>query len=102
MDGTAQCLAETLLSFFEERGIVLESLVMIQADGCPTNTGALGGAISIMEEHLCKPIQWNICLLHHVDLPFMELYRCLDGIGKRPRDKEFSGKKFVVGMMFKK
>ena len=92
MDGTAQCLAETLLSFFEERGIIVEGLIIIQADGCPTNTGAVGGAIAIMEELLLAPVQWNICLLHHVDLPLMGFYRWLDGNGKGPRDKEFSGK----------
>ena len=79
-DGTAQESVKALVTFFERRKIDYVSEVkVINSDGCNTNTGHTGGIIALFEEHIGRPVQWSICILHHLERPWLNLFLTVDG-----------------------
>jgi len=48
----------------------LETLAAVVCDGTVSNTGKKGGVIRLLEESVKRPLQWLICLLHAIELPF--------------------------------
>lgn len=77
-------------------GFVNQNMCAIGSDGTVTNTGCNGGVIRLIEIRLCKPLQWLICQLHFVELPFRALFIFVDGETSVP--KHFTGK---IGSMLK-
>jgi len=87
--GSAECIKQAILDFFEERKISMELLAVMGCDGTAVNTGHKGGIIRLLEVHLKRPLHWFICLLHTNELPLRHLFEQLDGSTTGPRS--FSG-----------
>ena len=83
---TAVSIADSILQVLKNYA---NDLVAIGADATPTNTGANGGIIRLIEKYLNKPLHWFICLLHMNELPFRHLFLQLDGKTNGP--DAFSG-----------
>lgn len=62
---------------------------MVGCDGTVTNTGWKSGVIQRLENHIGRPLQWSVCLLHFNELPFRHLFQHIDGQTAGP--KSFSG-----------
>lgn len=77
--GTSRNITATIMDFFHEKNIDLEDIVVIGCDGTAVNTGIKGGIIRLIEEHLKKPLQWVVCLLHSNELPLRHLIQGIDG-----------------------
>ena len=78
--GTGRHNTVALIEFLDERGIVYRrTLELVNADGTPTNTGHVEGLLALLEEELGRPLTWSICLLHHLDRPWLHLLLALDG-----------------------
>lgn len=95
----APVLRDTLVDFVDENSINVSKIKAIGSDGEVANTGADGGAIRLLEVEWHMPLQWNICMLHLIELPLRALLKHLDGattgptslagsIGKRLKDCE--------------
>jgi len=87
--GSALSIQNSIMNFIEENNINVENLMAIGYDGTAVNTGKKGGAIRLVEEHLNRPLQWFVCLLHANELPLRHLFEHLDGATSGP--KSFSG-----------
>jgi len=87
--GDSKSIQQGIIAFFEKNDITTDAVMVIRCDGTNVNTGALGGVIRLMEEHLNRPLQWLICLLHANELPLRHLFSKLDGATQGP--KGFSG-----------
>lgn len=87
--GSAKDIASTIISYFTEKDISLEHLDIIGCDGTNTNTGWKSGVIRQLEVQSGRPLQWAVCLLHFIELPFRHLFQYLDGVTTGPRS--FSG-----------
>src|SRR6218665_2745914 len=57
--------------------------------GINVNTGAVGGVICLLEEHLNRPLQWLVCMMHANELPLRHLINKVDGVTQGT--KGFSG-----------
>jgi len=55
-----------------------ESLQAILCDGTNVNTGRNNGIIRKLEQHLGKPLQWLVCMLHSNELPFRKYFNVID------------------------
>ena len=83
---------ESIILFLENRGIIYkETLELAQPDGTAVNTGWEKGVISLLEEHLERPLQWDVCFLHHLERPFLRFFCHVDGKTLGP--EAFSGPK---------
>ena len=51
-----------------------ESLQGCAADGTGANTGKFNGAIRLLEVALRRPLQWQICVMHFIELIFRHLF----------------------------
>ena len=51
----------------------------IGCDGTAVNAGRKGGVIKRLEDHLNKPLQWLVCLLHTNELALRNLMKEFDG-----------------------
>lgn len=87
--GSADCMKQGILDFFEKRMMSIQFLAVIGCDGTAVNTGYKGGIIRLLELHLKRPLQWFICLLHGNELPLRHLFEHLDGHTTGPHS--FSG-----------
>lgn len=87
--GTAQNIADSIISHLIDAGFSLDELDVIGCDGTVTNTGWKTGVIRTIEEQVKRPLQWGVCLLHFNELPFRHLFQTLDGDTTGP--KSFSG-----------
>ena len=54
------------------------SLRAIGCDGAPVNISLNVGVIRMVEHELGRSLQWMICFLHMVELPFRHLFEILD------------------------
>ncbi|GBM50520.1 hypothetical protein AVEN_160742-1 [Araneus ventricosus] len=89
--GSAENIANSILSYLTETGFLLHELDVIGCDGTVTNTEWKTGVISQIEKQVKRPLQWGLCLLHFHEFPFRHLFINLDG--------ETTGKKsFIVPM----
>ena len=57
----------------------MDDVAAIGCDGTAVNTGGKGSVIKGLEDHLNKPLQWLVCLLHTNNLPLRHLMKELDG-----------------------
>ena len=55
------------------------------------NTVSKKGCISLLEEHFGYPVDWDICMLPHLDLPFFKLFELYNGTPKGPDGRGFVG-----------
>ena len=103
--GSAKDIFTSILSGLTEQGMSIENLDLVGCDGTNTNTGWKRGTIRELEVHIGRPLQWAVCLLHFIELPFRHLFIHLDGetagptsfcgpIGKKLSD---CGKLAVIG-----
>lgn len=92
--GSAEDILRSVLNFFELKEIGLEELRMVGCDGTITNTGWLGGVMTLLEKHLQRPLQRMVCLLHFNELPLRHLIEELDGPTDGP--ESFSGELGVL------
>lgn len=83
--GTSQNIKASIVRFLEENAINFEDLEAVGCDGTVVNTGIRGGVIRLLEEHLTKPLQWFVCMLHGNELPLRHLFHHLDGDTSGPR-----------------
>lgn len=88
-DGSAKEVVFEINKFFETSNIKITDLQVIGCDGTAVNTGNKGGIITLIEQHLNRPLQWMICQLHANELPLRKLIEHLDGSTTGP--KAFSG-----------
>lgn len=77
--GSAKDIASTIVSYLIGEEISLEQLDVVGCDGTNTNTGWKSGAIRQLEVKIGRPLQWAVCLLHFIELPFRHLFQYLDG-----------------------
>ena len=68
-----------MIAHLDLKEISIGEVTAIGCDGTAVNTGRNGGVIKLLEEHLDKPLQWIICLLHTNELPLRHLMKELDG-----------------------
>ena len=66
-----------------------DSLVEMNSDGTPSNTGCDNGIIALVEEDIERPVQWAICFCHHLERPWLHLFLIIDGKTLGP--ESFSG-----------
>ena len=86
--GSAHDISVSILELLQKKNLE-DNVFSIGCDGTRVNTGAKGGVIALLEQSLCKPLQWNICLLHGNELPLRHLITNIDGPTMGPRS--FSG-----------
>ncbi|KAE8741305.1 hypothetical protein FOCC_FOCC013159 [Frankliniella occidentalis] len=86
---SAHASSKAILEYCNQNKISLDELEVIGCDGTATNTGHLGGIITLLENHLNRSVQWMVCLLHFNELPLRHLIIDLDGNTTGP--KAFSG-----------
>lgn len=79
----------SIIDFFFDHDISLESLSAVGSDGTNVNTGINGGVIRLLELYVGRPLQWIICMLHCNELPLRHLLMHLDGSTSGP--DTFSG-----------
>ena len=72
-----------------ELEIDANDICVLGCDGTTNNTGWKEGSVFHIEQHLGKPCQRVVCLIHHCDLPFQKLFEMLDGQITAPNN--FSG-----------
>ncbi|GBO18220.1 hypothetical protein AVEN_71696-1 [Araneus ventricosus] len=51
---------------------------VVGCDGTVTNKGWKNGVINQIENHVGRPLKWNICLLHFNELPFRHIFQHID------------------------
>ena len=54
-------------------------MAAIGCDGTAVNIGCKGNVIKRQEDHLNKPLQWLVCLLHKNELSLRHIMKELDG-----------------------
>ena len=57
-------------------------------DGCSVNCGIHRGVFRCVEIELGEPVQHVVCLLHHIELHFRNLFESVDGITVGPNKLE--------------
>lgn len=69
----------------KSKDVSTENLNSVGCDGTNVNTGHNGGVIKLLEDHLDRPLQWLVCLLHHVELLLRHMMEDVDGATNGPR-----------------
>lgn len=73
-DGTGIEMATSLLDHFDAVGInYKDSLKMVASDATNANTGRENGALAHFQSLVGRTLQFNVCLIHHNELPFKHL-----------------------------
>ena len=86
---TGEATAEQLLSFLEERDVVIGHVTVVGGDGTNSVTGYRGGLMAQLERIINRPLTRVVCLNHQAELPFRALFKKLDGQTTGP--SSFSG-----------
>lgn len=76
--GKAQIIKTAILTQLAEQN-TSSNFLAVGCDGTVCNTETNSGIIRLMEEHLKRPIQWIVCLLHFNELPLRHFIQHLDG-----------------------
>src|SRR6218665_4044724 len=58
--------------------------MVMGCDGTNVNTGAVGGVIRLLEEHLNRPLQRLAYMMHANELPLRHLINKLDAVTQGP------------------
>jgi hypothetical protein len=77
--GSSKSICNSITSFLQQHNIGTNNLIAVGCDGTVTNTGRKGGVIRLLEEHLERPLQWQVCMLHMNELPLRHLFLHLYG-----------------------
>lgn len=72
-------MSNCIQNFVEEKKICERDIKAVGCDGTVANTGHKAGAIRLVEVSWKRPLQWNICMLHMLELPLRALVTQLDG-----------------------
>ncbi|GBM50235.1 hypothetical protein AVEN_134799-1 [Araneus ventricosus] len=56
----------------------MRKLEVVGRGGTVTNTGLKNGVINRIENHVGRPLQWSIYLLHFNELPFRHIFQHID------------------------
>ncbi|GBN17157.1 hypothetical protein AVEN_252103-1 [Araneus ventricosus] len=56
----------------------MRKLEVVGRGGTVINTGWKNGVINRIENHVGRPLQWSICLLHFNELPFRHIFQHID------------------------
>ncbi|GBM84084.1 hypothetical protein AVEN_78339-1 [Araneus ventricosus] len=67
----------------------MRKLEVVGCDGTVTNTGWKNSVIHRIENHVGRPLQWSICIMHFNELPFRHIFQHIDDEAAGP--KSFSG-----------
>lgn len=86
---SATDITQNIISRLSALSISLEKLELVGCDGTVTNTGWKNGVVHQLENHVGRPLQWSICLLHFNELPFRHIFQHIDGQTAGP--KSFTG-----------
>ena len=86
--GTGLEIATSLFKWIVNSGTA-DTLTVIGADSCNTNTGYLNGVITILESFIGRPLQRFICLLHTNELPLRAAM--LHYVGRTIGPNKYSG-----------
>ena len=78
-DGKAESIASSLYEAIRITELE-KNLQFIGSDGTVVMTRHSGVVIRILEERLRRPLQWSIRLLHSNEIPWLHVFRLLDGI----------------------
>ena len=73
-DGTGAAVSSTVVDYCKDHGVHTDRVVVIAADSTSANTGNGDGSMAHMQSLLGRTLQWNVCLLHHVQLPMKHLF----------------------------
>ena len=55
----------------------VETILLLNLDGCGVNTGCHSGVVRYLESKLCRPLTWIICCLHLNELVFTHLFKAI-------------------------
>lgn len=83
--GSASSIQTAIVSFLQTNNIDIQHLLAVGCDGTAVNTGKKGGVIRLLEEHIKRPLQYFVCLLHANELPLRHLFEHIDGKTSGPR-----------------
>ena len=95
--GRSESIKTALLTFLQKNNIDVDHLLAVGCDGTAVNTGKTGGVIRLLEQHVKRPLQHFVCLLHANELPLRHLFEHIDGKTTGPRS--FCG---PIGSMLQK
>ena len=84
--GSSQSLFNGIINFCASNELSLDDVAAIRCDGTAVNTGRKGGVIKRLEDHLNKPLQCLVCVLHTNELPLRQSMKELDGGTSGPED----------------
>lgn len=74
-NGTGIAVASSVLNHLDEYQLAWQGeLRMVGADATNSNTGGRNGALALLQTMSRRTLQWNICLLHHNELPLRHLF----------------------------
>ena len=82
----SEVVSKEAIKVLEESNSV-SSIKILATDGEPANTGHLAGNIRRVENYLCRPLTWVVCLLHQNELFFKEYFRYCDHEGSEEKNK---------------
>ena len=83
--GSSSSILQAIATFVQKNNTDIENLMAVGCDGTAVNTGKAGGVIRLLEEHVSRPLQYFVCLLHENELPLRHLFQHLDGKTTGPR-----------------
>eukprot|EP00116_Pleurobrachia_bachei_P007416 sb/3467678/ len=73
-DGTGAAVSTTVVDYCVDHGVNTHNVVVVAADSTTANTGNGEGSLAHMQSLLGRTLTWNVCLLHHVQLPMKHLF----------------------------
>ena len=88
--GSSQFLFNGIIYYCASNQLSLDDVAAIGCDDTAVNTGHKGGVLKRLEDHLNKPLQWLVCLLHTNELPLRQLMKKLDGGTSGPEEWWFN------------
>ena len=91
--GSSLAIFNGIIAYLNSNEISFADIKATGCDGTAVNTGWKNGIIRLFEDHLNKPLQWIVCLLHTNELPLRHLMKELDG--------DTSGPEHFAGMIGK-
>lgn len=87
--GHSKSIQTAIITYLQKNNFDVNDLLAVGCDGTAINTGKTGGVIRLLEEHIKRPLQHFVCLLHANELPLRHLFEHIDGKTTGPRS--FSG-----------
>ena len=76
-DGTGVVVASSVVNHLDDMKIDKKCMRVVSGDSTNPNTGRGEGALAHMQSMMGRTLQWNVCLLHHGELPLKKLTKFL-------------------------